>query len=210
MSIRGLIFDLDGTLVDSGLDFEQMRSEMGLAAGAPLLEALARLSAAEAERCHAILERHECAGAERAVLMPGVAEFLTEAAARGLRCAVFTRNGRQVAQRTLERLGLQFETIVAREDAPIKPDPAGIWTICRSWGLSPDEVAMVGDYRFDIIAGRQAGVKTVCYAARRSAQEVETWGADFCLACFSAPEKFWQWAAGEKRDIGSAPYETSA
>ncbi len=194
MSIRGLIFDLDGTLVDSSLDFEQMRREMGLPPESPLLESLAKMSAADAERCHAILQRHEGAGAERAVLMPGVAAFLTEAATRGIRCAVFTRNGREVARRTLERLGLRFEIVVAREDAPIKPDPAGIRAICKSWELSPDEVAMVGDYRFDIIAGRQAGVKTVCYAARRTAAEIESWGADFCLACFSAPETFWKWA----------------
>lgn len=193
MPIRGLIFDLDGTLVDSALDFELMRSEMGLPPGAPLLESLASLSDAEADRCHAILARHERAGAERAVLMPGVAEFLIEVAGRDIRCAVFTRNGREVAQRTLARLGLNFETIVAREDAPIKPNPTGILAICRAWGLSPREVAMVGDYRFDIVAGRQAGVRTVCYAARRTAHEVESWGADFCLDCFTAPEKFWQW-----------------
>ena len=196
MPIRGLIFDLDGTLVDSALDFERMRSEMGLAPGAPLLESLVSLSDAEAERCHTILARHERAGAERAVLMPGVAEFLVEAAVRGLRCAVFTRNGRAVARLTLDRLGLEFETIVAREDAPIKPDPTGILTICKAWGLPPAEVATVGDYRFDIIAGRQAGVKTVCYAARRTAHDVESWGADFCLACFTTPEAFWQWAEG--------------
>lgn len=196
MPIRGLIFDLDGTLVDSGLDFEQMRCEMGLAPGLPLLESLAALSDAEAERCHQILARHERAGAERAVLMPGVAEFLAQVAERGIRCAVFTRNGREIARLTLERLGLSFETIVAREDAPIKPDPTGILGICKSWGLQPTDVAMVGDYRFDIVAGRQAGVKTVCYAARRNDREAESWGADFCLNCFSTPEAFWQWAEG--------------
>ena len=194
MPIRGLIFDLDGTLVDSGLDFEQMRCEMGLAPGSPLLESLASLSDAEAERCHLILARHERAGAERAVLMPGVAEFLAQVVERGIRCAVFTRNGREVARQTLDRLGLRFEIIVAREDAPIKPNPTGILGICKSWGLQPTEVAMVGDYRFDIVAGQQAGVKTVCYAARRNAREVESWGADFCLTCFTTPEAFWDWA----------------
>ena len=55
MPIRGVIFDLDGTLVNSGLDFVQMRSEMGLAPGLPLLEAIERLQATDAERCWTIL-----------------------------------------------------------------------------------------------------------------------------------------------------------
>lgn len=40
---RGVIFDLDGTLVDSGLDFDSMRREMGLDPGTPILESLATL-----------------------------------------------------------------------------------------------------------------------------------------------------------------------
>ncbi|HJT35227.1 MAG TPA: HAD family phosphatase [Pirellulales bacterium] len=139
MPIRGLIFDLDGTLVDSGLDFEQMRCEMGLAPGSPLLESLASLSDAEAQRCRQILARHERAGAERAVLMPGVAEFLAEVTARGIRCAVFTRNGREIARLTLDRLALNVETIVAREDAPIKPNPTGTWQSASRGACSPQK-----------------------------------------------------------------------
>ena len=52
MPIRAAIFDLDGTLVDSGLDFDLMRAEMGLARGLPLLEAIAAVEAEIAARCH--------------------------------------------------------------------------------------------------------------------------------------------------------------
>jgi len=191
--IRGLIFDLDGTLVDSGLDFDQMRREMGLPEKQPILEALAHLTEPRRSECWAILERHEREGAERATLMPGVAELMDSLAERDLRRAVFTRNGREATLLTLGRLGLSFDTIVAREDAPAKPDPTGIWKICESWGLRPDEVAMVGDYRFDIEAGRNAGARTVCYAARRRLAEIETWGAGFAVQCFSRPEEFLAW-----------------
>jgi beta-phosphoglucomutase-like phosphatase (HAD superfamily) len=64
--LRGLIFDLDGTLVDSRLDFEAMRREMELPAGTPILEALEDLPAHRAERCREILHRpdapHRCLG----------------------------------------------------------------------------------------------------------------------------------------------------
>ncbi|HVX12091.1 MAG TPA: HAD family hydrolase [Pirellulales bacterium] len=191
--IRGLIFDLDGTLVDSGLDFERMRLEMGLPSQQPILESLDRLAEPRRSECWTILERHEQAGAERATLMPGVTELLQELARRNLRRAIFTRNGRRHTLHTLARLGLTFDTVVAREDAPPKPDPTGIWQICESWRVSPGEVAMVGDYLFDIEAGRRAGARTVCYAGRRNCAEIETWGAGLAVACFSRPQELLAW-----------------
>jgi HAD superfamily hydrolase (TIGR01509 family) len=194
--IRGLIFDLDGTLVDSRLDFDQMRREMGLPDKQPILEALPLLPEPRRSACWAILERHEREGAERATLMPGVTELMEALARRNIRRAVFTRNGRLPTLRTLERLGLAFDAVVAREDAPPKPNPAGIWKICESWELQPDEVAMVGDYVFDIEAGRRAGAHTVCYAARRPVADIESWGAGFSVECFSRPDEFLAWLAG--------------
>src|SRR5262245_19687902 len=110
--IRGVIFDLDGTLVDSGLDFDQMRHEMGLRAGKPLLASLALLDEPHSSRCHAILHRHEQKGAEQARLMPGVEEFLTALGDRGIRQAVLTRNSRPVTLATLRRLALSFDPII--------------------------------------------------------------------------------------------------
>ncbi|HQU44249.1 MAG TPA: HAD family hydrolase [Pirellulales bacterium] len=191
--IRGLIFDLDGTLVDSGLDFDRIRREMGLVEKQPILEALAELPEPRRSECWAILDRHELEGAERATLMPGVADLMAALERRGLRRAVFTRNGRQATLLTLRRLNLHFDTVVAREDAPAKPNPAGIWNICAIWGLPYEQVAMVGDYLFDIEAGRRAGVRTVCYAAGRTLADVEAWGAGFAVECFSRPEEFLAW-----------------
>jgi phosphoglycolate phosphatase len=193
--IHGVIFDLDGTLVDSGLDFEMMRREMRLPPNQPILEALAGLSEPRRSRCWEILHRHELQGAQRATLMPGAAELIEVLGQRGIRRAVFTRNGRQATLLTLSRLNLCFDTVVAREDAPAKPDPAGIWKICESWALRPEQVAMLGDYRFDIEAGRRAGTRTACYSAQRGLTEIETWGAGFSIECFSRPDEFLAWLA---------------
>ena len=191
---RGLIFDLDGTLVDSGLDFDAMRREMGLASGLPLLEAIDALDDANATRCREILARHEWAGANTARLMPGVREFLVSLAARGLHRAVLTRNSRQIALSTLQRLELDFDTVVAREDAPAKPDPTAIWRICEKWQLLPAEVAIIGDFRFDIEAGRRAGTRTVLYAAEAEPQDENgAADADYCLHSYrdTAPLLAW-------------------
>ena len=74
---RGVIFDLDGTLVDSGLDFNAMRAEMGLPAGRPILEAIASLPSSRQRVCWEILHRHEFEGATRATPMPAVHDLLS-------------------------------------------------------------------------------------------------------------------------------------
>lgn len=194
--IRGVIFDLDGTLVDSALDFDLMRQEMRLAPGQPLLETLATLSESRARECRQILERHERAGADRASVIPGVEALLAELKARQIRTAVFTRNARQMALDTLDRLGLKIDVVIAREDAPPKPDPTGIWKVCEFWELDRREVAMVGDYAFDIEAGRRAGAWTVLYAGGRTAREIADYPpADYHLPAYEPADAWLAWLA---------------
>jgi phosphoglycolate phosphatase-like HAD superfamily hydrolase len=64
----------------------------------------------------------------------------------------------------LRRLGLAFDPVLTREDTTPKPDPAGLLQICRTWNVNVAEVLFVGDFHFDIIAGRRAGITTVLYA----------------------------------------------
>lgn len=194
MAIRGAIFDLDGTLVDSGLDFDLMRREMELAPGLPLLEAIEQLSGARSERCWAILAEHELAGARRSTLYPGVREFVQALETRGLRRAVFTRNSRAIACDTLERLELAFDPILGREDAAVKPDPEAIWKNCANWGLRPGECCVIGDHRFDILAGRRAGAHTVLFAPPGHVSGLaDHEQADHTLASFAEPSELWAW-----------------
>jgi HAD superfamily hydrolase (TIGR01509 family) len=159
--IRGLIFDLDNTLVDSRLDFEAMRRDMGLPADQPILESLNRLAPDEAAHRREILHRHELAGAQRATLLPGVASLWIEIERRELRSAIVTRNSLAVADATLRNVRLEIELLLSRDCGPTKPDPWPVQQACSRWNLTPTEVVVIGDYRFDIECGRAAGTRTV-------------------------------------------------
>ena len=163
--LQGVIFDLDGTLIDSKLNFEAIRCDIGLPAGQPILEALAGMpDGSDKQAALEILRRHELHGAEVATPMPGVEQFLDELDRRQILRAVLTRNSRESTDIVLERLGLEFSPVLTREDAPPKPDPVGLLHVCREWQVSARRVLFVGDFLFDLQAGRNAGMRTVLYA----------------------------------------------
>jgi phosphoglycolate phosphatase len=174
---------LDGTLVDSGLDFDAMRQEMELPESSSILEEISRLDAGRARRCRQILERHELDGARRAVLIPGAADFVRRLDTLGIKRALATRNSRPMAELTLRHCGLSFDLLMTREDGPAKPDPWAIRRICEIWNLDPRRVVMLGDFRFDIEAGNAAGVRTVFFTrGRGSVPGIEK--ADYVLESF--------------------------
>ena len=184
MNIRGMIFDLDGTLVDSGLDFPLIRREMGLPVGMPILEGLAEIPPGERlQECLQILDRHEKEAAERATMMPGAAELLAMLTARDIPQAVLTRNSRLCTSRVLSRLGVSIACVLTREDAPPKPDPAGLLKICSIWKAAVTEVIFMGDYLHDINCGRNAGMRTILFAPNGPPHYSRL--ADFCVSTFA-------------------------
>src|SRR5579859_8021052 len=106
MRLRGIVFDLDGTLVRQELDFEALRCEIGVPSGTPLLETLAALPEPEQARAWTILDRHERIAAAKAEVFPGVADLLIDLAERGLRLGLLTRNSRNSVETVLARCGL--------------------------------------------------------------------------------------------------------
>ena len=183
-AVRGMVFDLDGTLIDSALDFDLIRHDMGLPRGRPILEALAEIPEGDdKDRMRAVLRSHELAGADRAVLFPGVSEALAFLRDQKIPTGILTRNSRESTERVLSRLGLLFDQVLTREDAPPKPDPTGLITICQRWQLNPAAVPFCGDYRFDLEAGRAAGMPTVLYAPGVIPEYASL--ADHVLSCFT-------------------------
>jgi HAD superfamily hydrolase (TIGR01549 family) len=195
--MRGVIFDLDGTLVDSALDFDVMRREIGLPPGEPILEAIAQMPPSEARRALSVVERHEQVGAERAVLLPGVADFLAELAGRGMLAAIITRNSRVITDAVLRKAPLAFSLALTRDDGPIKPDPWCVEEIRRAWGAPRESVALIGDSIYDIQTGRRAGVRTALYTGGR-ARVAGAELADFVFASFEQPEGLWKWLGVDK------------
>lgn len=164
---RHWVFDMDGTLTRAVHDFDAIRRELELPAGAPILEALAVLPAAVAAAKHERLAAIEWDLAAEAEAQPGAAELLEHLHGRGARLGILTRNDRAIAYRTLDACGLRRwfddDAVLGRDEAPPKPDPAGVVAHLTRWGAAPTDAVMVGDFLFDLQAGRAAGTATVSF-----------------------------------------------
>jgi HAD superfamily hydrolase (TIGR01509 family) len=159
--IRGILFDMDGVVVRQRLDFPAVKQEIFGDTHGYILERMAELSPSERLRAEAILERHETTAALTAEPMDGILPFLAWMEAGGLRRGLVTRNSRKSVDLVLGRLGIRFDAVVTREDAPPKPAPEPVWVACRGMGLQPSAVMFVGDFEFDMLSGRRAGTRTV-------------------------------------------------
>ena len=193
--LEGVIFDLDGTLVDSRLDFEQMRTDMGIAPGAPILESLEGMTGQRRSDCDQVLLRHEREGVQRAAPYPGVVDLLAQLVADGLRLAILTRNRGDCALATIAAtLPDCWDHVLSRDDGPIKPSPWGIQEICRRWQMEPARVVMIGDYVFDIEAGRQAGARSALFARGRDRSTLTgVERADHVFDCFTDQQPLLDW-----------------
>jgi phosphoglycolate phosphatase len=177
-TVRALIFDLDGTLIDSKLDLirsvNAMLREMGLEQlhedtisgyvghGAPQLvgQALGNNATGE-ERERALrffLAYYEDHKMDSTCAYPGVAEALEEFAAFPM--AILTNKPVRISVRILQSLGLAkyFRAVYGGNSFETKkPDPLGAQTILREFGASPFEAMLIGDSEVDVQTARNAG-----------------------------------------------------
>jgi phosphoglycolate phosphatase len=180
--VSGVVFDLDGTLVDSRRDIAEAANHTlvsaGFAAlphaeldsyvgdGAGLLMARAtRLDANDtrvAQLVELFLDYYAAHPIDHTSLMPG-AQLAMEALSR-YPLGVCTNKPRRTTQAVLDGLALtpRFAGVVAGDDLPTrKPDPAMVCEAARRIGVPVTEVVMVGDGPQDVLAGRAAGAYTV-------------------------------------------------
>jgi len=160
----GVIFDMDGTLVEPLLDFAAIRAELGVAAEQGILEAIAAMPADRAAECNRLLLAHEVSAARQARLLGGAAETLTALRAAGLKTALLTRNSGEALAIVLRRFALPLDLAWSREHGPIKPQPDGVLRACRLLKLAPARTACVGDFRYDLQAANAAGAVSVLLA----------------------------------------------
>jgi phosphoglycolate phosphatase len=203
--LAAVLFDLDGTLVDTAPDLIGALDEMRADAGLPMLGASlpAALAARGGRGLLALgfpddpdaperllpeyLRRYRARLLRASMPYPGIEALLDELAGRGVALAVVTNKPETLARELIEGLGWQdrFRALVGGDTLPVrKPDPAPLLHALAQLGCAPALAAMVGDDRRDIEAGERAacGLRlAVGYGYIEATDCASRWGAHAVL-----------------------------
>lgn len=177
--IRAILFDLDGTLVDTIpliLSSHRYATKVVLGAalpadvlmagvGRPLIDQMRSFHTERADELVAAYQEYNARHHDEMIRRyPGVAEAVIELGRRGFLLGVVTSKARASALKGIESAGLAgaFGAVVALEDTTThKPGPAPLLEAMARLGVAPNETAFVGDSPFDVMAGRAAHTATV-------------------------------------------------
>jgi 2-phosphoglycolate phosphatase len=176
--IRGAIFDLDGTLIDSYqaiyLGFHHAYTQMGLTpmsyeqvkrvVGLGLDHTFRELLGEERVRQAIFLfrQKYEEVFRENTRLLPDAREVLETLHGRGVRLAVATNKLGRFSREIFEHFGMEelFTVIVGDGDVPQnKPDPKMLQLAMEKMGVEKERTIFVGDSVIDIQTGKNAGVR---------------------------------------------------
>jgi HAD superfamily hydrolase (TIGR01509 family) len=160
MSIQGVIFDLDGTVVQNDYDWARIRKELGTGASS-ILGYLDSLAEPERSAKWAILESHEARQTQASVLRDGIPELLRMLRSRRIATALVTNNSRPNTEFLLGKFGLEFDCVITRERGLWKPSGAPFLEVLRTLGLEPEECGVIGDTHFDVLAALDAGIDSI-------------------------------------------------
>jgi phosphoglycolate phosphatase len=212
-TIEGVLFDLDGTLLDSAPDlyaalqrqceeegapgppYAPGREVVSRGARAVLRCAFGQLGEQAVEaRVARYLELYEAVMGQATRPFEGIEPMLDQLEAAGVRWGIVTNKAGFLTDELLRRIGWagRAAAVVGGDTLPVKkPDPAPVRLACERAGIDPARSLFVGDDRRDVMAGAAAGLYTVAVAwGYLDGGDPRAWNAD---AVLDTPVQFAQW-----------------
>ena len=204
--ITTILFDLDGTLVDTAPDLAHaLNLQLKRHGKQPLPYKAIRPFASHGSRGlvelgfnmtpqdssfmkmrDEYLSLYDTVFTRSPVLLPGIAELLQAIENKGLKWGIVTNKPRRFTEKLIESIHLHLNAacVVCGDDAPQpKPSPATLLMACQQIGVKPENCVYVGDAERDIIAGKAAGMKTVValFGYIDVSDKPSEWGADLMI-----------------------------
>lgn len=159
-NVKGIIFDLDDTLVKTQLDFVALKREIGCALQDDILRFIDSLQCSVRKAAaNQIVLNHELEDAATSLWMPGAQVFVQQALKQALPLAIVTRNCRQASDIKISNNNIPIDLVMTREDGPAKPNPSLLNAIASQWNIPNQHIAYIGDYIYDIQAAHNANMQ---------------------------------------------------
>ena len=207
-----VLFDLDGTLVDTAPDFVRVLNDLRLKYGRPALaydeirvavsagaRAMIQVGFPEyaldspefAALRQEFLDNYGLGLAQESRLFSGMEDLLTALESRNIPWGIVTNKPRIYSVPLLAGLALneRCQVLVCPDDvSQTKPHPEPMYLACNTLSVSPEHTIYVGDHIRDIQAGNNAGMKTIAvgFGYIPSHENINDWQADYCVDTVAA------------------------
>lgn len=185
---KAVLFDFDGTLTEPGaINFSEIKKAIHCPADKPILEHIELMDENEQKQARSILQHHEMEAAARSMPNRGAEFCLRSLKKKQIPFGILTRNSLQAVERAIQnfrsvKIGDFYITITRESVVRPKPSPEGVLYAARSFGVKPQQLLFIGDYLFDIQAGRDAGAVTVLLSERETCCNIPI-KPDYVITC---------------------------
>lgn len=154
------IFDMDGTIVNSSINWAEVRDELRIDPGKTILEEIIGPDSVDEERLKK-LQEIELKNALGAVPVSGIGFFLEKLNCYNKKTALITNNSDENTSYLLNKFKLRFDIVITREKRMWKPGPDAFLHVLRTFSIKPERTISIGDSQFDINASKSAGIKAI-------------------------------------------------
>jgi len=209
MTVKAVVFDLDGTIVNFNLDYKSAKAEVieflnnhgfpqsifsinerffEILKKAEIYMQNHHVNTKDFARLKkdvlAIMEKYEMQSAKTTQILPGALETLQALRKMKIKLGLFTVNNKKSTEHVLLtfRLKPYFQTVVTRDSVPmVKPDPVHLETVLKSLKVKPDETIVVGDSTLDMKSAKELNIFAVGASTGLATPEELTRAGANCL-----------------------------
>lgn len=156
--IKLAIFDMDGTVFESYLNWADIKEELGIESN--ILKEIYKDNRVDHHRLE-ILENYESDNTSKTKPIDGISQYLDYLEEQKIKTALITNNNKKNTDYLLNKFNLEFDTVTTREMRLWKPDPDAFFHAMKLYNCRADEIVSIGDSHYDIKASKAAGISAI-------------------------------------------------
>lgn len=160
MNIRAVAFDLDGTIIKTSVAFSPFRKRIGCLEG-DVLSYINSRDETKQKVLYNILDEYELCIQNDCSINNGFEELMNFLELNKIKTGIITRSTKKHAIAVAKKLSIPIKTIIGRDTTAPKPSAEPLKLLSSMLDVPLSSMLFVGDFLWDVAAGKNAGVKTV-------------------------------------------------